>query len=103
MIDQEISKVRRCLTIDARGVCDAIHRSESSALSMQDKRWAVESLALREAIGPNHNPAAMVDNQAHELLRKFLQSRVWRLVWDPGFISSKKLKQQKKGKQPRTS
>ena len=51
MIDQEISKVGGCLIIDAKGVFDAIHRSESAALSMQDKRSAVEGLALREAIG----------------------------------------------------
>ena len=48
IIDQEISKVGGCLIIDAKGVFDAIHRSESAALSMQDKRSAVEGLALRE-------------------------------------------------------
>ena len=31
------------------GVFDAIHRSESAALSMQDKRSAVEGLALNLA------------------------------------------------------
>ena len=80
------------------------------------KRWAVEGLALREAIGrirtllrwcySEANVAdalTKVDNRAHELLRKFLQSRLWRIVWDPEFTSSKKLKQQKKGKKSRTS
>ena len=37
VIDQEIAKVGGCLIIDAKGVFDAIHRSESAALSMQDK------------------------------------------------------------------
>ena len=50
VIDQEIAKVGGCLIIDAEGVFDAIHRSESAALSMQDKRSAVEGLALREGI-----------------------------------------------------
>ena len=50
MIDQEIYKVGGCLIIDAKGVFDAMHRSESAALSMQDKRSAAEGLALREAI-----------------------------------------------------
>ena len=50
MIDQEISKVGGCLIIDAKGVFDARHRSESAALSMQHKRSAVEGLALRESI-----------------------------------------------------
>ena len=116
IINQEISNVGGCLINDAKGVFDAIHRSESAALSMQDKRSAVEGLALREAIGRSrtllrwcHSEAnvadalTMTDNRAHELSRKFLQSRVWRIVWDPEFTSSKKLKQQKKGKQSRTS
>ena len=45
VIDQEIAKVGGCLIIDAKGVFDAIHRSESAALSMQEKRSAVEGLA----------------------------------------------------------
>ena len=44
IIDQEISKVGSCLIIDAKGVFDAIHRSGSAALSMQDKRSAVQVL-----------------------------------------------------------
>ena len=117
IVDQEISKVGGgCLIIDAKGVFDAIHRSKSAALSMQDKRSAVEGLALREAIGRTrtllrwcHSEANVADaltkadNRAHELLRKFLQSRVWRIVCDPESTSSKKLQQQKKGKQSKTS
>ena len=116
VIDQEIAKVGGCLIIDAKCVFDAIHRSEPGALSMQDKRSAVEGLALREAIGQTktllrwcHNETNVadvltkLDKRAHELLRKFLQSNVWRIVWDPDFTSSKKFKQQKKGKQSRTS
>ena len=115
IVDQEISKVGDCLIIDAKGVFDAIHRSESAALSLQDKRSAVEGPALKEAIGRTrtllrwcHSEANVADaltkagNRAHELLRKFLESRVWRIVWDPELTSSKKLKQQKKRKQSRT-
>ena len=112
----EISKVGGCLIFDAKGVFDAMHRNESAALSMQDKRSAVQGLALREAIGRTrtvlrwcHSEANVadaltkVDKRAHELSRKFLQSRVWRTVWDPEFTSSKKLKQQTKGNHSRTS
>ena len=76
---------------------------------MQDERSAVEGLALREGIDRTktllrwcHSEANVadaltkLDNRAHDLLRKFLQSKVWRIVWDPDFTSSKKLKQQKK-------
>ena len=107
VIDPEIAKVGGCLIIDAKGVFD----------SMQDKRSAVEGLALSEGIIGRtktllrwcHSEANVadaptkLDNRAHELFRKFLQSKVWRIVWDPDFTSSKKPKQQKKGKQSRTS
>ena len=115
-IDQEISSVGGCLIVDAKGVFDAIRRSETAAFSMQDKRSAVEGLALRQAIGRTrtlprwcHSEANVADaltkadNRAHELLRKFLQSRAWRSVLDPEFTSSKKLKQQEGRKQSRTS
>ena len=113
VIDQEIAKVGGCLIIDAKGVFDAIHRSQSAAFSMQDKRSAVEGLASRERIGRTkillrwcHSEANVadaltkLDNRAHDLLRKFLQSE---LCGIQDFTSSKKLKQQKKGKQSRTS
>ena len=45
---EEIFKIGGCFIIDAKGVFDAICRNESAALSMQDKRSAVEGLALRE-------------------------------------------------------
>ena len=80
------------------------------------KTSAVESLALRYAIGRTRTLLrwcyyeANVDdaltkllNRAHDLLRKFLQSPVWRIVWDPDFINSKKLKQQKKVKRSKSS
>ena len=51
MIEEEISKIRGCLIIDAKGVINAIHRNESAALSMQHERSAGEGLELREAIG----------------------------------------------------
>ena len=61
VIDQEIAKVGGCLIIDAKGAFDAIHRSESAALSMQDKRSAVEGLAFIQRRNRSHkNIVAMV-------------------------------------------
>ena len=110
-IDDEIGKVPGCLIIDAKGVYDAIHRNESAALSMQDKRSAVEGLALRESLGRTktqlrwcHSEANVSDGltksdvRALQLLRKFLSSSVWRIIWDPLFTSSKKLRAQARTK-----
>eukprot|EP00969_Alexandrium_andersonii_P356901 15447572-Alexandrium_andersonii.AAC.1 len=36
--------------MDAKGVYDAVGRSESAALAMRDKRSAVEGLALKQAL-----------------------------------------------------
>ena len=40
--DEQVAKTPAALLIDATGVCDSISRSESAALSMNDKRSAVE-------------------------------------------------------------
>ena len=100
-----------CLIIDAKGVYDAIHRNESAALSMSDKRSAVEGLALRESLGRTktqlrwcHSEANVADGltkadpRALQLLRKFLASSVWRIIWDPLFTSSKRLRSQARAK-----
>ena len=110
-IDGEISRVGGCLIIDAKGVYDTIHRNESAALSMSDKRSAVEGLALRESLGRTktqlrwcHSEANIADGltkaepRAQQLLRKFLTDYIWRIVWDPDFTSSKKLRSQARGK-----
>ena len=93
------------LVIDAKGVIDAISRSESAALSMADKRSAVEGLALKESLGRTrtllrwiHSEANVADaltkfdHRACGLLREFLRSPVWVLKYDPTFTSSKKLR-----------
>ena len=46
--DSIAARTTGVLVIDAKGVYDSITRSESAALSMSDKRSAVEGLALKE-------------------------------------------------------
>ena len=78
---------------------------------MSDKRSAVEGLALRESLGRTktqlrwcHSEANVSDGltkadpRALQLLRKFLTSSVWRIIWDPSFTSSKKLRYQAREK-----
>ena len=59
----------------------------------RDQRWKVW-LQEKELVAHVADALTKLDNRAHDLLRKFLQSKVWRNVWDPDFTSSKKLKQQ---------
>ena len=48
--DEQIAATPTALLIDAKGVFDAVSRSESAALSMSDKRSAVEGLTLKESL-----------------------------------------------------
>ena len=48
--DEQIAATPGALLIDAKGVFDSVSRSESAALSMADKRSAVEGLALKESL-----------------------------------------------------
>ena len=64
MIDQEISKVGGCLIIDAKGVFDAIHQSESAALSMQDKKICCGRSCFERGDWKKQNPAAMVSQRS---------------------------------------
>ena len=48
--DYYIKLVMGTLLVDAKGIYDALARSESAALSMKDKRSAIEGLALKAAL-----------------------------------------------------
>ena len=106
--DETIAKTTGVLVIDAKGVYDSITRSESAALSMSDKRSAVEGLALRESIGRTRTLLKWVhseinvadgltkfDHRAQNLVRDFLRSGLWRIFFDPTFTSARKVKAQK--------
>ena len=80
VIDQEFAKVG-----DAKGVFDAIHGSESAALSMQDKSSPVEGLALIAMVSQRGECHGCTEkNWTIELTSCcasfFIQSKVWRIV-----------------------
>ena len=75
---------------------------------MSDKRTAVEGLALKESIGRTRTLLKWVhseinvadgltkfDHRAQSLVRDFLRSPLWRIVFDPTFTSARKVKAQK--------
>ena len=106
---EHIRSVPGVLLIDAKGIYDALARSESAALAMKDKRSAIEGLALRNSImetqtglrwchsGVNISDAMTKGgNGPLELLRKFVTADSWKIVYDPDFTSFRKLKEQKR-------
>ena len=91
--------------VDAKGVYDAVARSESSALGMKDKYSAIEALALKQSLTDNrtvlrwcHSEANVADAltkgslPALEIFREFCHRGVWKLVYDPSFTAARKLK-----------
>ena len=98
-------EIKSALVVDAKGVYDAIARSESSALGMKDKHSAIEALALKQSLTENktslrwcHSEANIADALTKgnpiplEVLREFVHRAKWKLVYDPSFTSSRKLK-----------
>ena len=93
------------LLVDAKGIYDALARSESAALSMKDKRSAIEGIALKAALVETrtairwcHSGVNVADaltkagNGPLELLRSFLKADAWQIPFDPTFTSFRKLK-----------
>ena len=64
MIDQKIPRVGGCLIIDAKGVFDAIHRSESAALFHARQKIGGGRSCLERSDWPNQKPVAMVSQQS---------------------------------------
>ena len=106
--DEQIAATPGALLIDAKGVCDSVSRSESAALSMADKRSAVEGLALKESLARTRTKLRWVhseinvadgltkfDQRACQLVRQFLNAKTWLVKHDPTFTSAKKVKAQK--------
>ena len=98
------SMIPGALILDARGVYDALSRSESTCLGLRDRRSGFEALALKrnmQATGCllrwTHSDAQLADcltKDADKARASFelLESRgyTWRLVYDPRFTASRK-------------
>ncbi len=96
-----IASVPGVLVVDAKDLFDSTARSESSGL--QDRRTAIEVLALRQALSWGHTGIRWVHSKAqladvltkasHVLVERtacFMWAGTWRLVEDPLFVSARK-------------
>lgn len=102
--DPHIQKMKSCLVTDSKNVYDGLKRVESAGLHLEELRTGVELLSVKERIGPAGVDVRWVDSgqeladgltktwQTEQLLR-ILHLGVWKLVYDPMFVSYKRKKE----------
>lgn len=99
--DDYLSSFLSCLVCDARNIFDGIVRVETSGLHMEEKRTAIELLAIKERLKQANVNLKWVDGDQeladgltkpwrHEPLIKALGKGEWRIVYDPDFQSARK-------------
>ena len=91
------------LVTDCKAFYDGVVRSQSAGLGLEERRTAIEALALRNALDEGntvvrwvHSHAQIADGltkgswQAFGVLKLFLEKQEWRLIYDEHFMSARK-------------
>ncbi|CAK0855515.1 unnamed protein product [Prorocentrum cordatum] len=91
------------LVTDCKAFYDGVVKSESAGLGLDERRTAIEALALRRALEEGeaivrwvHSHAQLADGmtkasqQAFNVLHSFLKSQRWKIVHDERFLSARK-------------
>ncbi|CAK0880367.1 unnamed protein product, partial [Prorocentrum cordatum] len=91
------------LVTDCKAFYDGVVKSESAGLGLDERRTAIEALALRRALEEGktiarwvHSHAQLADGmtkasqQAFNVLHAFLKSQRWKIVHDERFLSARK-------------
>ena len=98
---EAVKQIPGILVIDAKGVCDALHNSSSTALGLTEKRSGIELLGLRESVEEfstdvrwTHSDGMIADGMtkgrmAHRVAA-FIRNPKWKLIYDSTFTSAKK-------------
>ena len=95
-----------CVVTDSKGLYDSLARSTSSALGLNDRRTAIEALALRQSMNETqttvrwvHSEAMVCDSMtkvnsavARETTMSFATRPLWRLIHDESFTAAKRRK-----------
>ena len=101
--EEAVKQTGGYLICDAKGMFDAVHNSETTALGLKEKRSGIELLGLRENMELNGvvlkwvNSDAMLANGmtkksgAHQV-SEYLRTGRWKVVYDEAFTSAKKRK-----------
>lgn len=99
--DDYLSKHDSAMVCDARNIFDGVVKVETSGLHMEEKRTAIELLAIKERLGQARVNLRWVDGDQeladgltkpwkHDPLIKALHSSKWRIVYDPEFQSARR-------------
>ena len=99
--DEYLSQHDSVMVCDARNIFDGVVKVETSGLHMEEKRTAIELLAIKERLGQARVSLRWVDGDQeladgltkpwrHDPLIKALHSSQWRIVYDPEFQSARR-------------
>jgi hypothetical protein len=99
--DAAVRATRGLLITDAKSIYDAVTRSETQGLGLQEKQSALELLGVKEQIQRDetdlrwvHSQAQLADGLtktgARPVIEKFLEEQIWACKYDPAFESAKK-------------
>ena len=91
------------LVTDCKAFYDGVVRSQSEGLGLEERRTAIQALALRYALDEGktvvrwvHSHAQIADGltkgswQAFGVIKLFLEKQEWRIIYDEHFMSAQK-------------
>ena len=107
--DKYLCRIPSCMVCDAKNVYDGVVTVQTSGLKMEEKRTALELLAIRERLGQAavslrwvNSDQELADGMTkpwrHEDLIKALRLAEWRIVYDPAYQSARRVRALKKGR-----
>ena len=101
--DTYLKEIPSCLVCDAKNIFDGIVKVETSGLHMEERRTAIELLAVKERLlqagvslrwvnGDQELADGLTKGWKHEALIKALCDAHWRIVYDPEYQSARKVR-----------
>ena len=101
--DEYLKEIPSCLVCDAKNIFDGIVKVETSGLHMEERRTAIELLAVKERLqqagvclkwvnGDQELADGLTKGWKHEALIKALGEAHWRIVYDPEYQSARKVR-----------
>ena len=108
--DLFLSRWKTCMIVDAKNVFDAVCKIETAGLQLEEKRTAIELLAIKQRLqqalvdlrwvnSDQQMSDALTKPWQHEGLIRALQGSMWRIVYDPSYQSAKRVRALKQSQQ----